>query len=153
MSNTPSTAVPAQKTHIAFFTRDTDKGPKVELFKVMSTKERAPVYSGKVGDQQVSLFLRKAATGQFLSVVGEGNVTLGTANIRTRAAGSPVLVISLHGDGGQKTSVFASVSKMLDNDTLVSLGLNLAKQAEKIAAAKAAKASLAEQGAKELAEA
>ena len=106
-TNASTASAQAAKTFVAFFTTKEDKGPAVELFKVISDKERAPMYSGKVGGKQVSLFLRHGANGNFLGLVGDENADLGTANIRTRANGSPVLVIDFKGEGEQKTSIFA----------------------------------------------
>ena len=135
-TTTAAAADQAAKSFVAFFTREGTKGPKVDLFKVMSDKPRAPMYSGKIGGKQVSLFLRKGSKGNFLGLVGDNNTDMGTANIGTLGNGTPVLVLDVLGADGKKTPVFASISKKVDNETLVMLGLNVAKQAEKAAAAK-----------------
>jgi hypothetical protein len=139
-----TTAAAAAKTFVAFFTREDTKGPKVEIFKSLSDKPRAPLYSGKIGSKQVSLFLRKGSKGSFLGLTGakiEGTNNyedLGTANVGTLGNGTPVLVIDFVGADGKKTPVFASISKKVSNDDLIAIGLNVAKQAEKAAAAAAA---------------
>ena len=138
-TTTTASTAQAAKTFVAFFTRSTDKAPAVELFKVVSDKPRAPMYSGKIDGKQVSLFLRHGANGNFLGLVGDNNVDLGTANIRTRVNGAPVLVLDLRNEAGEKTPVFASVSKKVDDQTLVELGLNLEKRAAKVAAASKAR--------------
>jgi hypothetical protein len=144
-TNTSSTpAADAAKTFVAFFTREDTKGPKVDIFKNMSDKPRAPLYSGKIGKKQVSFFLRKGSKGNFLGLVGdkiEGTnqyEDLGTANVGTLGNGTPVLVIDYKNADGTKTPIFASISKKVDNEALVAIGLNTAKQAEKAAAAAAA---------------
>lgn len=99
------------------------------------------MFSGKIDGKQVSLFVRHGANGTFLGLVGDNNTDLGTANIRTRENGSPVLVIDLKGEGEKKVAIFASISKHVSDETLVELGLNVAKQAEKKAAYEASKAT------------
>jgi hypothetical protein len=153
MSNTNQTSATsantAAKTFVAFFTREDTKGPKVEIFKTVSEKARAPLYSGKIGSKQVSFFLRKGAKGNFLGLTGakiEGTnnyENLGTANVGTLGNGTPVLVIDFIGADGKKTPVFASISKKVSNDDLVAIGLNVVKQAEKAAAAAAPKKAAA----------
>ena len=136
----------AAKTFVAFFTTPEDKGPKVELFKNMSVKPRAPLFDGKIDGVKVSAFLRKGPKGNFLGLAGDKDeatglsADLGAANVGTRQNGIPVLVIDLKKADGTKQTVFASISKKVDNEMLVNLGMNVEKQAEKraTAAAKAA---------------
>jgi hypothetical protein len=143
-STSTTAAADAAKTFVAFFTREDTKGPKVEIFKDMSGKARAPLYSGKIGTKRVALFLRKGSKGSFLGIVGDkiegsnNSEDLGTANVGTLGNGTPVLVMDFVGADGKKTPVFASISKKVSNDDLVAIGLNVAKQAEKAAAAAAA---------------
>jgi hypothetical protein len=145
MTQASTSAAAAAKTFVAFFTREDTKGPKVDIFKNMSDKPRAPLYSGKIGKKQVSLFLRKGSKGNFLGLVGdkiEGSdkyEDLGTANVGTLGNGTPVLVIDFKNADGTKTPIFASISKKVDNEALVAIGLNVAKQAEKAEKAAAAK--------------
>jgi hypothetical protein len=137
-------AADVAKTFVAFFTRENTKGPKIDIFKSLSTKARAPLYSGKIGKKQVSFFLRKGPKGNFLGLAGdkiEGsnqNEDLGTANVVTLGSGIPVLVIDYKNADGTKTPIFASISKKVDNEALVAIGLNVAKQAQKVAATTAA---------------
>jgi hypothetical protein len=151
MSNAKTTAksatpaADAVKTFVAFFTREDTKGPKVEIFKDISGKPKAPLYSGKVGTKRVALFLRNGKNGAFLGLVGDkiegskNSEDLGTANVRTLGNGTPLLVMDFIGTDGKKTPVFASISKKVSNDELIAIGLNVAKQAEKVAAAAAPK--------------
>jgi hypothetical protein len=122
----------AAKTFVAFFTPAASKGTKVEIFK-----------NGKIGDTHVSMFLRNGPNGAFLGLVGdkkEGEARspdLGTANVVTSATGSPRLAITLKKADGAKETIFASISKKVENETLLQIGLNETKQAEKRASAAA----------------
>jgi hypothetical protein len=133
----------AAKTFVAFFTPGASKGPKVEIFKNTSDKARAPLFDGKIGDTHVSMFLRNGPKGAFLGLVGdkkEGEARspdLGTANVVTSATGSPRLAITLKKADGAKETIFASISKKVENETLLQIDLNETKQAEKRASAAA----------------
>lgn len=135
----------AAKTFVAFFTREDTKGPKVEIFKDVSGNPKAPAFSGTIGKKRVALFLRNGSKGVFFSLAGDkiegskNSEDLGTANIGTLGNGAPVLVIDFKNADGTKTPIFASISKKLSNEELAGYGLNLAKQAEKVAAKTAAK--------------
>jgi hypothetical protein len=152
--NKPASPAKEPKTYVAFFTREEAKGPKVEIFKNLSDKARAPLFDGKIDDVHVSMFLRKGPKGQFLGLVGdkkegdERSPDLGTANIVTTTSGSPRLAINMkNADGTKAEVIFASISKKVDNEMLVKIGLNEAKQIEKRATA-AAKAAAAPAAAK-----
>ncbi len=143
-----STTNTTAKTFVAFFTREETKGPKVEIFKTLNDKPRAPIFDGKIGNKRVSFFLRSGPKGPFLSLVGDklndgsnNSENLGTAKVVTLGSGTPILAIDFVGADGKKTPVFASISKKITNDELVAMGLDVAKQAEKKAAAQAKKAA------------
>ena len=102
-----------------------------------------------MGDKQASLFLRKGSKCNFLGLVGDklkddsGKFEdLGTANVALLGNGIPVLVMDMIGADGKKTPVFASISKQVDQDALIAIGLNVTKRAERKAnpVVKAAKA-------------
>lgn len=148
MATSKPTAAPADapavdKTFVGIFTPGASKGVKVELFRTMSDKPRAPLFDGNLDGKHVSAFLRQGKKGPFLSIVGDGKDAEGkseqvaTANVVTRASGSPALAITM----ADKTTVFASISKKVDDELLVKMGLNVEKQAEKRAAAAKAAAS------------
>lgn len=118
------------KTFVGIFTPAEAKGPKVELFRNISDNEKAPLFGGTIDGQKVSAFLRQGPKSPFLSIVdnekgGEGK-QIATANVRTRENGAPMIVI----DKGEE-KIFASVSKKVEDDLLVKMGLNLETQAEK----------------------
>lgn len=151
--NKPAAATPgAEKTFVAFFTTAANvaKGaPKVDLFKSLSDKPRAPLFSGKIDGVQTSAFLRKGPKGAFLSLVGDKgpdgkSADLGVANVGTRANGIPVLVIDLKKADGTSQTVFASISKQVDQAMLENIGMNVEKQAEKRATAAAKAAAVPE---------
>lgn len=139
----------AAKTFVAFFTKPEAEGPKVELFKNMSDKPRAPLFDGKIDGVKVAAFLRKGPKGNFLGLAGDVDektglsADLGAANVGTRANGIPVLVIELKKADGTKQTVFASISKKVDNEMLANLGMNVEKQAEKRATSAATAAAKA----------
>ena len=154
MATTPTTkttaaAAEAAKTFVGFFTREDTKGPKVEIFKDVSGKPKAPAFSGKIGTKRVALFVRNGSKGTFFGVVGDkiegskNSEDLGTANIGTLGNGAPVLVIDYKNADGTKTPIFASISKKLTTEELVGYGFNAAKAAEKAAAKTAAKTAKA----------
>lgn len=134
------------KTFVAVFTPATSKGPKVELFKTMSDKARAPVFDGKIDGVHVSAFLRKGKNGPFLSLVGDKkdeqghNPQIATARVVTNEAGIPKVAIQMAGAEKGAKPLWASISKKIDDEMLVKLGLDAAKQAEKRAAKAAAPA-------------
>lgn len=139
----------AAKTFVAFFTKEGDSGPKVEIFKSTSEKAKAPLFDGKVGNDHVSLFLRNGTKGHFLGVVGNKDAegkspNLGTANVVTTKRGTPRLAINMKDADGKKTVIFASISKKVDQEMLVKIGLNETKQATKRAAAAAEAVASAE---------
>lgn len=138
-TNTAAQAT-AEKTFVAFFTREDTKGPKVEIFKDMSKTPRAPLFSGKIGAKRVSFFLRKGSKGNFLGLVGDKltdgsgkSEDLGTANVGTLGSGIPVMVIDFIGADGKKTPIFATISKKLSNEDLIGIGMNAERQAKKVA--------------------
>jgi hypothetical protein len=121
---------------VAFFSRKEDKEPAIEIYRSTSPNPRAPMFSGKVGEKRVAMFLRHGARGPFLGLVGdkiEGTnqyENLGTANVITGKTGSPRLVMRMGDD-----RLFCSVSKNLDNEMLVRLGLDENIQQQKREAA------------------
>ncbi len=134
--NKPAAAEP--KTFVAIFTPKGAKGPAVELFKTMTDKARAPVFDGTIDGVRASAFLRKGPKKPFLSIVGdkkEGEANspqIATANVVTSANGTPRLAITMT---GQKEAVFASISKKVSDEVLVTLGLDIELQSKKRAEA------------------
>ncbi len=119
-------------SQMAFFSRKEDKEPAIEIYRSTHPNPRAPMFKGKVGDKRVAMFLRHGARGPFLGLVGdkiEGTnnyENLGTANVITGKTGSPRLVMRM---GDER--LFCSVSKNLDNEMLVRLGLDKNIQQQK----------------------
>jgi hypothetical protein len=137
-SNTNTARQGPNSAHIAFFSRGEDSDPVIEFYRSTSPNPKAPLFSGKVGDKRMSMFLRHGVRGPFLGLVGgkiEGTnqyESLGTANVITSKSGAPRLVMRM---GSER--LFCSVSKNLDDDLLVRLGLDLEIQQQKREAAAA----------------
>lgn len=135
------------KTFVAIFTPGASKGPKVELFKTLSEKARAPVFDGKIDGVHVSAFLRKGPKGPFLSLVGDEKDTNGhnpqiaTARVVSNEAGVPKVAIQMANAEKGAKPLWASISKKIDDEMLVKLGLDADKQAEKRATKAAAVAA------------
>ena len=146
---TPEAEADKGKTFVAIFTPGASKGPKVELFKTLSDKARAPVFDGQLDGQHVSAFLRAGKNGPFLSLVGDAkdeqghNKQIATARVVSNEAGVPKVAIQMVGAEKGAKPLWASISKKVDDETLVKLGLDAEKQATK----RAAKAAAAVDGA------
>lgn len=134
-------STPVESSFAVFFSRKEDKDPKIELFPFAPTTKtvgsRDPLFDGTIGSERVFAFLRNGVNGPFLGLVGQRHAdrrparsvyytNIGTANIVTSSTGKPRLMVKL---GEQR--LFGSVSKRLDQDMLVSLGLNLELQSQK----------------------
>lgn len=131
-NNTENSASKGAKP--VFYTLDT-AAVKVALWKnTRSTKDNAPVLTGKIGDKTVAGFLRQGPNSKFIGFSGEkledGTYEdLGTANVVAGNKGYPALVIKHNGQ-----EIWANTTKEGDNEFLASLGLDidlmLKKQAE-----------------------
>lgn len=130
-------SAPARKTspEAAFFSRqelNKPDEPRVALFACASDHPNSPKFEGHIGLVKVSLFLRQPADRPpFLSIVGarsgaRPNETLGTARVVTSLSGAPRLLMHLSFLDNRR--VFVSVSRQLDRDALVALGLDEQRQ-------------------------
>ena len=129
----------AAKVKPAFYTPDT-AAVKVSLWNGTSSKDRAPVLTGMIGDKRVSGFLRTGDKGVFIGFSGEkmedGNYEhVAYGNVRIGANGYPKLVIRQEG----KDDVWAEATKEATEEVLARLGLDVAKMHEKQAEAAAAR--------------
>ena len=143
-----TTETPAAKKIQAFYSSKPLEGKPVptvvSLWIVDSGASGAPEFDGTIGEQKVSLRIRNAAKGPFMSVQktlkpeeikadGYKEEQIGTANLVVTKSGFPSLAITLKASPDE--TIWANVSKSAPEELLVKAGLNLEIQATKRAAA------------------
>lgn len=137
-NRTPSGIAEQAQPEPVFFSRKDHAGSnetRVTLFAWGADHPNAPKFEGYIGEEKVLLFLRQPVDRPpFLSIVGvrsgsRPNETLGTARVVTAPSGAPRLIMYLKFMGGRRA--FASVSRQLDHQALLALGLDEQRQQAK----------------------
>lgn len=151
---------PAAKKIEAFFTRPSAK-VQVSLWVTDVTTKGAPQFDGKLNGKPVAVWTRKAAKGNFLSIMKRvktdkkdeaGKVIMGfeavaTGNIVVDAKGIPKLCINMVGE--KDNTIWASIRKTTPQALLDASGFNADLVATKRAAAAASAAEAATAAPKE----
>lgn len=129
-----SAAMDKAKQLPVIYTRQGAKGIAVALWLSTITTPRAPKLIGRVGEVQVSGFVRQGPKGPFLDIVGakqaDGtSAPVATANIVINEFGIPKVAMRMQ---GQSETVFAEVSLSMPKESLIEFGMNAQTQAKKL---------------------